>query len=178
MQLHPHFLFNTLQAISTLVGKDAAVAKRMIAHLGDLLRAVLDRGGAQETPLREELDLLDRYLQIEQVRFGDRLTVEMDFDSDILHYRVPSLLFQPIVENAVRHSARVEIAGAVHDGRLRLTVADNGPGLPPENARRPGGLGLENTRARLKALYGADHSMELRNRPEGGLLVTVEIPAR
>lgn len=178
MQLHPHFLFNTLQAISTLVGKDPAVAKRIIALLGDLLRAVIDRAGEQEVPLREELDLLDRYIRIELVRFGDRLTIDLSFESDILHCRVPSLLFQPIVENAVRHGTRVEVAGAVRDGRLRLTVADNGPGMPPENERRPGGLGLDNTRARLRALYGANHSMDLRNRPEGGLLVTVEIPAR
>jgi LytS/YehU family sensor histidine kinase len=178
MQLHPHFLFNTLQAISTLVGKDPVAAKRTIALLGDLLRAVLDRGGEQEVPLRDELDLLDRYAQIELVRFGDRLTIDMDFESDILHYRVPSLFFQPIVENAVRHGTRVEVGGALRDGRLRLTVADNGPGLPPETERRPGGLGLENTRARLRALYGATHTIDLRNRPEGGLLVTVEIPAR
>ena len=178
MQLHPHFLFNTLQAISTLVGKDPTVARRMIALLGDLLRAVLDRGGEQEVPLRDELDMLDRYIQIEQVRFGDRLSIDMDFDSEILHYCVPSLFLQPIVENAVRHGTLVEVSGAARDGRLRLTVADNGPGLPPENERRPGGLGLENTRARLKALYGANHSIELRNRPEGGLLVAVEIPAR
>jgi two-component system LytT family sensor kinase len=178
MQLHPHFLFNTLQAISTLVGKDPIAARRTIALLGDLLRAVIDRGGDQEVPLRDELELLDRYVQIELTRFGDRLAIDLDFETDILHHRVPSLLFQPIVENAVRHGTRVRVGGVVRDGRLVLTVADNGPGLPPEPERRPGGLGLQNTRARLRALYGANHSMELRNRPEGGLLVTMEIPAR
>lgn len=178
MQLHPHFLFNTLQAISTLVGKEPAIARRTIAQLGDLLRAVIDRGGEQEVPLRDELDLLDRYIQIELTRFGDRLSIDLDFEPDILHHRVPSLIFQPIVENAVRHGTRIEVAGTVREGRLILTVADNGPGLPPEKDRRPGGLGLENTRARLKALYGAEHKLELRNRPEGGLLVTMEIPAR
>jgi signal transduction histidine kinase len=178
MQLHPHFLFNTLQAISTLVGKDTAAAKRTIALLGDLLRAVIDRGGEQEVPLKDELDLLDRYAQIELVRFGDRLTIDLDFEPELLEYRVPSLILQPIVENAVKHGTEVRVAGAVRDGRLVLTVADNGPGLPPEKERRQGGLGLENTRARLRALYGARHSIELRNRPEGGLLVTMEIPAR
>jgi signal transduction histidine kinase len=178
MQLHPHFLFNTLQAISTLVGKDTAAAKRTIALLGDLLRAVIDRAGEQEVPLKDELDMLDRYAQIEQVRFGDRLTIDLDFEPELLEYRVPSLILQPIVENAVKHGTEVRVAGTVRDGRLVLTVADNGPGLPPEKDRRTGGLGLENTRARLRAMYGAGHSMELRNRPEGGLLVTMEIPAR
>jgi two-component system LytT family sensor kinase len=178
MQLHPHFLFNTLQAISTLVGKDTGAAKRTIALLGDLLRAVIDRAGEQEVPLKDELDMLDRYAQIEQVRFGDRLTIDLDFESELLEYRVPSLILQPIVENAVKHGTEVRVAGALRAGRLVLTVADNGPGLPPEKDRRPGGLGLENTRARLRAMYGDRHSMDLRNRPEGGLLVTMEIPAR
>ena len=157
MQLHPHFLFNTLQAISTLVGKDPAVAKRTIALLGDLLRAVLDRGGEQEVPLRDELDLLDRYAQIELVRFGDRLTIDMDFESDILHYRVPSLFFQPIVEQrcAARHARGS--GGRAPDGRLRLdgrgqrsgAAAGTGaparragsrkhPGAPPSAATAPG----------------------------------------
>jgi two-component system LytT family sensor kinase len=174
MQLQPHFLFNTLQAISTLVGKDAAAAKRTIALLGDLLRAVTDRAGEQEVPLSEELDLLDRYVQIELVRFGDRLSVDLDVAPSAMECLVPSLLLQPIVENAVRHGTRVRVAGAARGGRLRLAVSDNGPGMAAE--RRPGGLGLENTRARLKGLYGPDHSLEFRN--DGGLVVTIDIPER
>jgi signal transduction histidine kinase len=176
MQLQPHFLFNTLQAISTLVGKEPAAAKRTIALLGDLLRAVIDRAGEQEVPLSEELDLLDRYVQIELVRFGDRLSVEIDVAPPAMECLVPSLLLQPIVENAVRHGTRVRVAGETRSGRLRLAVSDNGPGMPSDGERRPGGLGLENTRARLKGLYGADHSLEFRN--DGGLVVTIDIPER
>jgi two-component system LytT family sensor kinase len=185
MQLHPHFLFNTLQAISTLVGKDPATAKRMIALLGDLLRAAIDRSGEQEAPLREELDLLERYVQIELVRFGDKLRVNFDIDDNSLNAVVPSLLLQPLVENAIRHGARslaglaeVRIGSQARDGLLLLTIDDDGPGLPPPELRNPSGLGLENTRARLRHLYGARHRLELKNRDGGGLGVTIEIPLR
>ena len=105
MQLQPHFLFNTLQAISTLVGRDPAGAKRMIALLGELLRAVLDRAGEQEVPLRDELDLLDRYVQIELARFGEKLHVEIDVEETALACAAPSMILQPLVENAIRHGA-------------------------------------------------------------------------
>ncbi len=185
MQLHPHFLFNTLQAISTLVGKDPQAAKRMIALLADLLRAAIDRTGEQEVRLRDELDLLDRYVQIEQVRFGDRLRVGFEIAEETLDQLVPSLLLQPLVENAIRHGARaaescglVTVRGRLSGGRLRIEVEDNGPGMPPAAQRSPGGLGLENTRARLARLYGEDHRLEFENRPQGGCEVAIEIPAR
>lgn len=185
MQLQPHFLFNTLQAISTLVGKDPQTAKRMIALLADLLRAAIDRTGEQEVPLRDELDLLDRYVQIEQVRFGERLRVDFEIAEESLDRLVPSLLLQPLVENAIRHGARaaqgcgvVMVRSGLSDGRLRLGVEDNGPGMASHEQRPGSGLGLENTRARLTRLYGGEHRLELANRAEGGLRVTVEIPSR
>ncbi|HLK64826.1 MAG TPA: histidine kinase [Bryobacteraceae bacterium] len=183
MQLHPHFLFNTLQAISTLVGKDPQTAKRMIALLGDLLRATIDRSGEQVVALRDELDLLDRYVQIEQVRFGDLLRVEFEIDDATQEARVPTLILQPLVENAIRHGARSQsgpatvcVRSSVCGEQLRLTIQDNGPGMPASEKRNPAGLGLENTRARLGHLYGAGQRLELENLPAGGLLVTVEIP--
>lgn len=185
MQLHPHFLFNTLQAISTLVGKDPQTAKRMIALLGDLLRAAIDRTGEQEVPLRDELDLLDRYVQIELVRFGDRLRVDFDIEEGAQDALVPGLLLQPLVENAIRHGARslpglseVRIGSQIRGQRLRLTIEDDGPGLPPLDRRNPAGLGLENTRARLGRLYGSEQSLEVVNREAGGLRVAIEIPLR
>jgi two-component system LytT family sensor kinase len=185
MQLHPHFLFNTLQAISALVGKDPHTAKRMIALLGDLLRAAIDRTGEQEVPLRDELDLLERYVQIELVRFGDKLRVDFDMEEASLDALVPGLLLQPLVENAIRHGARsqagpaeVRIGSRIRGQRLLLTIEDDGPGLPPPDLRNPRGLGLENTRARLGHLYGSEQRLELENRESGGLRVTIEIPLR
>ena len=185
MQLQPHFLFNTLQAISTLVGKDPQTAKRMIALLGDLLRAAIDRTGEQEVPLRDELDLLERYVQIELVRFGDKLRVDFNIDDRSLDALVPALLLQPLVENAIRHGARslggpaeVRIKTLVQGARLLLIVEDDGPGMPEPDRRNPRGLGLENTRARLGHLYGAQQRLNLQNREAGGLQVAVEIPLR
>ena len=182
MQLQPHFLFNTLQAISTLVGRDPAAAKRTIAMLGDLLRAVLDRAGEELVPLRDELDLLDRYVQIELTRYGDKLHVELDIDPDVQEWAVPSLILQPLVENAIRHGAResrgrgeVRIAAAASNGNLVLTVDDNGPGF---NGAGGEGVGLDNTRARLTRMYGAGHALVLENRAQGGARVRLELPAR
>jgi signal transduction histidine kinase len=183
MQLQPHFLFNTLQAISTLVGKDPATARKMIALLGDLLRTVIDRTGEQVVPLKDELDLLDRYVQIEHVRFGDQLLVDFHVDDRTIDVAVPSLVLQPLVENAIRHGARsvkgrgeILVASAMRDGKLVLTVEDNGPGMPPPEQRDPRGLGLQNTRARLDRLYGSRYRFDLQNRAEGGVRATIEIP--
>lgn len=185
MQLHPHFLFNTLQAISTLVGKDPQAAKRMIALLGDLLHSAIDRTGEQEIPLSSELDLLDQYVQIELVRFGDKLHVDFAVDDRSLNAMVPSLLLQPLVENAIRHGARaavgrgaVRVSSGMRDNRLLLTVEDNGPGITPTAERNRSGLGLENTRARLEGLYGSNQILEMANLETGGLRLTVEIPLR
>jgi two-component system LytT family sensor kinase len=186
MQLHPHFLFNTLHSISALVHTDPEAADRMIARLGDFLRLTLDSATTQEVALRQELEFLNCYLEIERIRFNDRLTTFVDVEPQALGCRVPNLILQPIVENAVRHAVaprstpgRIEIKAERRDGVLRLQVRDNGPGLPATTAaRRPsGGVGLSNTRARLDRLYGSAHRFELANDPQGGTVVTLEIPA-
>jgi two-component system, LytTR family, sensor kinase len=187
MQLHPHFLFNTLHSISALVHKDPECADRMIARLGDFLRLTLENSGAQEVSLQKELEFLRCYLEIERVRFQDRLTTHMEIDSQALDTPVPNLILQPIVENALRHGiaprstpGRIEISAKRKNGSLRIEVQDNGPGISAiskPNGRFREGLGLTNTRARLRQLYGAEHSFELSDAPGGGLLVTLEIPA-
>ncbi|MBZ5537412.1 MAG: histidine kinase [Acidobacteriia bacterium] len=186
MQLHPHFLFNTLHAISALVHKDPEVADRMIARLSDLLRLTLDSVGVQEVPLRQELDFLERYLEIEQQRFQDRLKVHLEVDPRTLDAMVPNLILQPLVENAIRHGiaqrsspGRVEIRARREDTRLRLEVRDDGSGLEEgasENLKE--GIGLGNTRARLEQLYGAAHHFDLSNASKGGLVVSLMIPFR
>ncbi len=186
MQLHPHFLFNTLHSISALVHKDPDAADRMISRLGDFLRLTLENSGNQEVTLQKEVEFLKCYLEIERVRFQDRLTTRMDIDARTLDARVPYLILQPIVENAIRHGiaprsspGRIEILAKRDNGSLRIQVKDNGPGLPDISAtegKAREGLGLANTRARLRQLYGPTHRFELHNDPAGGLVVTLEIP--
>jgi LytS/YehU family sensor histidine kinase len=188
MQLHPHFLFNALNSISALVRKDPEAADRMIARLGDFLRLTLEASATQEVLLRQELEFLDCYLEIERVRYHDRLTTRLDIDPQTLNCRVPNLILQPIVENAIRHGiapratpGHIEILAEQADGSLRIQVRDNGPGLPPNHngAAAQGlreGLGLANTRARLAQLYGTSHRFELQNDARGGLVVTLELP--
>ena len=189
MQLHPHFLFNTLHSISALVHKDPEAADRMIARLGDFLRLTLENSGAQEVTLEKELAFLRCYLEIERIRFHDRLTTRVDVDPRALDSLVPNLILQPIVENAIRHGVaprstpgHVEILAKQNDGTLRIEVKDNGPGLPPnqsgiQGSREGQGVGLANTRARLEQLYGTAHRFELTNGARGGLVVTLEIPS-
>ncbi len=186
MQLQPHFLFNTLHAISTLMHRDVDAADRMLVQLSDLLRLTIDKIGVHEVPLKEELEFLGSYLEIERTRFQDRLSVEMAVEPDTLDAVVPNLILQPLVENSIRHGlapraapGRVEIRAQRRDGMLRLTVRDDGPGLPdaPESAVKDG-LGLSNVRARLARRYGARHELLFRNHPEGGLEVKVSIPFR
>ena len=187
MQLHPHFLFNALHSISSLVHSDPEAADKMIARLGDFLRLTLDSAAAQEVPLRQELEFLNCYLDIERTRFRDRLTTEIHADPQVLDCVVPNLILQPIVENAIRHGVsqraargHVEVRASRAGQSLRLEVRDNGRGLPEgAEAKRPnqgGGVGLANTRARLQQLYGADYSFDLANSPAGGVVVTMEIP--
>jgi two-component system, LytTR family, sensor kinase len=186
MQLHPHFLFNTLHSISSLLSRDTEAARRMIARLGDFLRLTLENSGAQEVSLRDELDFLKCYLDIEGIRFYDRLTVRMEIEPQTLSVRVPNLILQPIVENAIRHGIAprsvpglIEIRSARRDGRLRLEVRDDGPGLPLEiGTGRTGrrGIGLANTQNRLRQLYGDEASFEMMNDVRGGLLVILELP--
>jgi signal transduction histidine kinase len=185
LQLQPHFLFNTLNAIATLVHRDANAADEMITNLGDLLRLVL-AATETEVPLRRELDLVDRYLAIERLRLGDRLKVEREIDPHVLDAAVPPLMLQTLIENAVRHGLEPRRAPgtitvrATRDGeRLRLVVADDGVGLPPidvKTERR--GVGLVNTEARLHELHGAAARMVMLAPPEGGTRVEIELPCR
>jgi len=187
MQLQPHFLFNTLHSISALLHRDPDTADRMIARLGDFLRLTLENSGTQEVSLQKELEFLTCYLEIERVRFQDRLTTSVEVEPAALDSPVPNLILQPIVENALRHGiaqtrgpGRVEISAKRVNGSLRICVRDNGPGLAAITRLDDGlkvGFGLSNTRARLEQLYGTAHRFELTNAPEGGLLVTLEIPA-
>jgi two-component system, LytTR family, sensor kinase len=179
-QLQPHFLFNTLHAISALVHKDAARADRMISQLADLLRLSLDARGAQEVPLREELQFVERYLDIERTRFEDRLVVEYQIDSAVLTARVPCLSLQPLVENAVRHGiapraapGRIVVRAGRAENDLRVEIADDGIGL-----RGPvrEGVGLGNSRARLEQLYGSQARLTLVAGPAGGALATLVVP--
>jgi two-component system LytT family sensor kinase len=186
MQLHPHFLFNTLNSISVLMSEDVAAARRMLTRMSELLRASLENVGRHEVSLREELDFLKNYLEIEQTRFQDRLAVRMDIEPGVLDARVPNLILQPLVENAIRHGIApraqpglIEIFAARENGVVRLRVRDNGPGLQssaPENLNK--GIGISNTQARLQQLYGADHLFEMKNANGGGLEVAIEIPFR
>lgn len=185
VQLHPHFLFNTLNAISMLVRKgEGDTAVRMIAGLSDLLRLALATVGQQEVPLRQELDFLERYLCLQQIRFPDRLRIEMRIAPETLEARVPSLVLQPLAENAVRHGiaptvagGSVEIAAAREGEQLVVRVRDTGVGLTP-GAESPGGVGLRNVRARLQHLYPGEHRFRVMNRSEGGVESLLAIPFR
>lgn len=185
MQLHPHFLFNTLHAISALMDDDVKGARRMIARLSELLRLTLESAGQQEVSLRQELDALERYLEIEQIRFQDRLTVKLAVAPETLDASVPNLVLQPLVENAVRHgiaprsaAGRIEIRTERRDGMIELQVIDDGPGLQMGEEQFKEGIGLANTRARLRQLYGDDHRIEIRDAEAGGLIVSLSIPFR
>jgi LytS/YehU family sensor histidine kinase len=179
-QLNPHFLFNTLHAVSTLVDRDPAGVRRMIARLSELLRHVLDEEAPQEVPLSDELDFLDDYLEIQSIRFQGALDTCLDVPPALHDARVPHLILQPVVENAIKHGAsqvrgvgRIELRARRDDDRLVLTVTDNGPGLPPDQEE---GVGLRNVRARLEALYGVEQAVRLTSAPEGGTRATLELP--
>lgn len=185
MQVQPHFLFNTLHSISALLSKDTDGARKMITRLGDFLRLTLENSGSMEVTLQQEIEFLHGYLEIERVRFQDRLTTDIKIDPAVLDARVPNLILQPIVENAMRHaivnsrSGHVEITAAPRNGVVRIEVNDNGPGLQVDRTletRRGKGLGLTNTQARLTGLYGTSARFEMTNRSSGGLTVMIEIP--
>jgi two-component system LytT family sensor kinase len=187
MQLQPHFLFNTLNAISALIPAEAKPARRMVARLGDLLRISLEHEDKQEVTLREELAFLEPYLEIEKARLDDRLTVVMTIAPDTMDARVPHLILQPLVENAIRHgiASRIE-PGTVEisasrgtDGRsLQLEIRDDGRGMERESVTSRRGVGLSNIRARLEQLYGADHRFTLENQAAGGVAVRISLPYR
>jgi len=185
-QLQPHFLFNTLNIISTLVIRgDAAAADRAIACLGDLLRASLTSSAGQEVTLREELDLARRYLEIARLRFGDRLTVTERVAHDALGAHVPTLILQPLIENAVAHGVakrarggRVEIAAEREGAALVVSVRDDGPGFGAEPLAGRRGVGLANVRARLALLHGDRAQLTMADAPDGGAVVTLRILSR
>jgi two-component system, LytTR family, sensor kinase len=185
MQLQPHFLFNTLNTIAELVHHEPDTADRMIAGLSDLLRRALDMGTTPEIPLGAELDLLDRYLDIQKARFGDRLHVRLTVDQRARQAAVPVLLLQPLVENAIRHglaarvdSGRIDIHARVAEGMVVIEVTDDGPGQGQNPAPGPERVGLGNTRERLEALYPGRSHMELTRMPGGGARLALRIPFR
>ena len=184
MQLQPHFLFNTLNAIMVLVRQQrGSQAEEMLARLSDLLRCVLEDVDAQEVSLRRELEVLQLYLAIEQVRFQDRLRVEITADPAALDAAVPQMGLQPIVENAVRHgvgrssaAGKIQITAVRVNGALEVNVQDDGPGFPPANSAADSGIGLANTRARLRQLYGDQAKLTVENGLHGGASVTLTLP--
>ncbi|HSA57442.1 MAG TPA: sensor histidine kinase [Gemmatimonadaceae bacterium] len=186
LQLQPHFLFNTLNTITALVHTDPPAAERMVSGLSELLRMSLGTAGEQEVPLERELDVLRHYLDIQQVRFQDRLSVSFDVDGDAPSAYVPNLLLQPLVENAIKHgigpraaAGHIAISARRRNGVLALEVSDDGVGAPeeapPADGRREG-VGLGNSRARLQSLYGNAHRFEAGPGAAGGYRVYIEIP--
>ena len=187
MQLHPHFLFNTLNNVVGLVrDQKNQAAVSMLVGLSDLLRHTLDHSARQEVELREELNFIKLYLSIQEMRFSDRLQVKLDIDPATTKAMVPNLVLQPLTENALRHgfgrsadSGLVGISSAVEDGHLRLTVYDNGAGLPDDwQLNGSTGIGLANTAARLQQLYDDNHQFDIRNRDGGGVEVVIVMPLR
>ena len=183
-QLQPHFLFNTLHAISTLVHRDPDKADLMVERLSDLLRVTLRKVGVQEVELAEELEYLRAYLDIEQIHFGNRLRVEYRVDAAAMDALVPTLILQPLVENAIRHglepmtrAGTLTIEAQADGDTLWLRVRDDGAGLPKTWKRREG-VGLTNTRSRIDRLYGEEAALTVRENPGGGVLVDIYIPLR
>jgi len=186
MQLQPHFLFNTLNAVSALTRDHPEAAEDMLVRLSDLLRRTLDNDAEQEVPLRAELEFLGQYLEIEQVRFADRLKVDLNPDPDTLDALVPNMFLQPLVENALRHGigrkaqgGRLEMRSWREASDLLVSVQDSGPGFP-SYSRTPmeEGIGLSNTRSRLQHLHPGKHQIKFTNAPGGGAVVTLRIPFR
>jgi two-component system, LytTR family, sensor kinase len=185
-QLQPHFLFNTMNTIAVLVreGKnDEAV--NLIARLSSLLRMSLDTTRAQEVTVRQEMDFLERYIDIQKARFSDRLAVGIAIEPEAMEARIPNLLLQPLVENAILHGVapksgpgRVDVSGCVRDGRLHLEVRDDGPGLGDGTKRAKEGVGLTNTRERIAKIYGASGHLSLRSENGRGVTVQIVLPCR
>jgi two-component sensor histidine kinase len=184
-QLNPHFLFNTLNAVSSLVERDPRGVRRMIARLSELLRYTLDGGNEHEVVLSQELSFLERYLEIMQIRFQDKLEIDMQIGDDARDALVPSLILQPLVENAVKHGVdkisapgKIDIRARREVDQLVLTVTDNGPGPTRIAKLDDAGVGLANTRQRLEQLYGSAQSLTLADAPDGGTIARIVIPFR
>lgn len=181
-QLKPHFLFNTLNGIASLMHSDVDAADEMLVRLSELLRLTMAQSGKPLTSLRSEMEFIDRYLAIERIRFRDRLTVKIDIEPKAMDVSVPNLILQPLVENAIRHgiephaqAGHITLRAQIQDQRLRVVILDTGKGIPVEGFKRDG-IGLSNTRERLRELYGADHRFEMTNGAAGGLQVLLDIP--
>jgi LytS/YehU family sensor histidine kinase len=185
MQLDPHFLFNALNTISSHVESDPKLTRTMIEHLGDLLRMSLESKDRQEVPLSEELEFLDHYLAIQKIRFGSKLKIEIDVAPEVRYASVPSLIIQPLVENAIRHGisrrssgGTVAVSAERRDSRLEIRVRDNGVGLLPGwTLEASAGVGLAVTRDRIAGLYpNGDSRFAVRRREEGGTEVEISLP--
>jgi two-component system, LytTR family, sensor kinase len=183
MQLNPHFLFNTLHAVSALVERDPRGVRRMIARLSELLRTSLDEADEPEVPLQRELTFTERYLDVIQIRFQGHLRVEMHADDNVRDALVPNLILQPLVENAIKHGisklsngGHIEVTATREGERVILSVRDNGPEVSLDQPPSPHSLGLRNTRARLAALYGPIQSLTLKHAVGGGLVAEVSLP--
>jgi LytS/YehU family sensor histidine kinase len=183
-QLHPHFLFNTLNAISELVHSDQQKADLMIARLSELLRIPLENENVQKVKLKREIEFLERYLDIQKIRFGEKLEVSWNITPDSLEAEVPFLILQPIVENAVQHGISkksnggiLNLSSRVEDSTLIMEVADSGPGFKTgRHSNMSDGWGLSNTRERLSHLYGSNYKFSMENKSDGGTTVIMEIP--
>ena len=183
MQLHPHFFFNTLNALSALIYRSPKEADRMITQLGDLFRFALRKDKAQEVSLAEELDFLKAFLEIHQTLMGKRLRIEWKIEPETLSASVPNLILQPLVENSIQHGlapleqgGRIEVCAERRNGRLVLQVWDSGLGLASRGIQNQAGVGLANTQARLSNLYGTEHRFEIETLPGEGTVVNIEIP--
>ena len=183
-QIEPHFLFNTLNAISGLVREnrnDAAVS--MIAGLSDFLRRAIEDSNRQTVPLGEEMEFLQKYLDIQKIRFAERLQVSVEFPPDLSSAQVPSLVLQPMVENAIKHGIAKRPQGGVirisairNNGTLTLSVYNDGPGFPDDVEQSATGVGVANIRSRLKSIYGSSSEFTMRNQGPGGVEVAVSVP--
>lgn len=185
IQLQPHFLFNTMHSISALMMTDVQAADRMMTRLGDLLRMSLESAGTQITHLSREIEFLNCYLEIEKVRFAERLNVILDIAPETADAMVPHLLLQPLVDNAIKHGiskltagGEIRITVTAHDGELEIEITDNGPGLLNADTSAARGVGLRITRERLESLYGQKQSLELLSPVAGGTVTRVCIPFR
>jgi len=183
MQLHPHFLFNTLNAIAELVYSDPKAADRCILSVSELLRFSLESHRTQEVTLKEEIDFLEKYLEIQKTLMRDRLRVRLNVDPETLDASVPNMLLQPLVENAIKHGisprpegGNIEIHAKRLDGKLHVEISDDGLGLREQQDSN--GVGLVNTRERLKHLYGAAHAFNLSSFPGRGVTIRISLPFR
>jgi hypothetical protein len=186
LQLHPHFLFNAMNGIATLIARDPKIAREMLVRLSELLRMALSRSAENEVSLREEIEFVKAYLEIERMRFGERLKVELAIDQASLEARVPNMIIQPLVENAIeygisrsRAGGTLGLAAQCVDDRLRILIVNDGPSAGDvRNAGGGSGVGMSNARSRLTRLYGEDFRLRLEERPQGGATLFLEMPLR